>query len=427
MPKFVYPQPVQAFPQSGVVQPMPPDPSFMDRLRGTQNNFNDIINRPNMVDERNAWTPVINEPSEHDRNFAQLGWGFTDPVSGPLEATPEEVAAMNAVADVPPPPPNQGGSMSEMDRLVEELMNLRQQQATNMGPQLDHQRNMAGLVAGQGVGLDISPLTSLVDNWTGSNFSQGYKAPPTAEQKMRQMAGLQGGIDKTQGMINQNEVEALKAAISGQQYEDDKKYKDDMLAIQWANAMKKNQAKAGKILPGTAITAISGGETSLALVDNLSNVLDENTALIGPTEGLNALNPYSIEHKKVQSVIMMAKQIVGKTMEGGVLRKEDESKYQKILPNMQDTPEVARQKIKNLQQAVSGILYRDLENYGKAGYDISGFTDKMEKYKSYSAKASGKKKSEVPPPPTPEIGAVVDGYEYKGGNAGDQSSWEKVQ
>ena len=236
MPKFVYPKPVQAFPQMGVVQPLPPDPSFMDRLSGAENNFNDIINRPNMVSERNAWTPVINEPSEHDRNFAQLGWGFTDPVQGPQLPTQEELAAMEAAANQPqsaaPPPSN-----TEMD-LYEQLRNLRNQQAGNMGPSLQHQRDMAGLVAGQGVGLDISPLTGLVDNWTGSNFSQTYKAPPTAEEKMRQLAGMQGGIDRTQGAIDQNQIEAIKAAIAGEQYRADQQYKDENLQVAWANALK---------------------------------------------------------------------------------------------------------------------------------------------------------------------------------------------
>ena len=42
------------------------------------------------------------------------------------------------------------------------------------------------------------------------------------------------------------------------------------------------------------------------------------------------------------------KQVIGKALEGGVLRKEDEEKYNEILPTITDTAEVAIRKMQML-------------------------------------------------------------------------------
>jgi hypothetical protein len=55
----------------------------------------------------------------------------------------------------------------------------------------------------------------------------------------------------------------------------------------------------------------------------------------------------------------LARQIIGKGLEGGVLRKEDEEKYKNILPTMTDTPDVAQSKLEQLDQ----LLTRDLGTY----------------------------------------------------------------
>ena len=54
------------------------------------------------------------------------------------------------------------------------------------------------------------------------------------------------------------------------------------------------------------------------------------------------------EAKGTQGLIKIAKQIIGKGLEGGVLRKEDEAKYEDILPKIGDAPEVAQAKIDSL-------------------------------------------------------------------------------
>lgn len=72
--------------------------------------------------------------------------------------------------------------------------------------------------------------------------------------------------------------------------------------------------------------------------------------------GIRQLNPFDNQFKQQQAMIDTARQVVGKAMEGGVLRKEDEEKYKKILPTMQDSPEVAASKIQYIQSIIGNNL-----------------------------------------------------------------------
>jgi hypothetical protein len=74
-----------------------------------------------------------------------------------------------------------------------------------------------------------------------------------------------------------------------------------------------------------------------------------------------------------QAVIDRVKQVIGKALEGGVLRKEDEYKYTKILPTIQDTPSVAKVKLDGLKDALTLRRERLLESLDDAGYNVSEF------------------------------------------------------
>ena len=79
------------------------------------------------------------------------------------------------------------------------------------------------------------------------------------------------------------------------------------------------------------------------------------------------------EAKKKQAVIDRVKQVIGKTLEGGVLRKEDEYKYEKILPTISDNPGVVLTKLGGLETAITLRKSRRMDALGDAGYDVSRF------------------------------------------------------
>jgi len=140
----------------------------------------------------------------------------------------------------------------------------------------------------------------------------------------------------------------------------------------------------GKPLSDAAIKEINQTQGALTELSYLKTIVEENRDKIGPITGLAALNPYS-EARKIQADIDRIRQTVGKALEGGVLRKEDEEKYKKILATLTDTPSTAIYKI----DALIGSLQRDIENYttlqGQAGRNIGGIvvpttTDTRTKY-----------------------------------------------
>ena len=114
----------------------------------------------------------------------------------------------------------------------------------------------------------------------------------------------------------------------------------------------------GLQLSDTAIKTVNdlqGGITDLA---RLYNNIDQKN-LTGPLRGLFANIPGNVEQQTLQAEIDRIKQAVGKALEGGVLRKEDEEKYKKILPTITDPKEVALKKIQQL--------------YIKLNEDLSGY------------------------------------------------------
>jgi hypothetical protein len=113
-----------------------------------------------------------------------------------------------------------------------------------------------------------------------------------------------------------------------------------------------------KGLSDTAIQNISQTQKALDDLAGLKSKITGNIDKLGPIKGLAALNPWS-SAKKLQADVDRVRQTVGKALEGGVLRKEDEEKYKKILATLTDTPDTASYKI----DALMGSITRDIENY----------------------------------------------------------------
>jgi len=113
-----------------------------------------------------------------------------------------------------------------------------------------------------------------------------------------------------------------------------------------------------KGLSDTAIQSIAQTQKALSDLTDLKSKIEGKTNMLGPITGLAALNPYS-QARQLQADVDRVRQTVGKALEGGVLRKEDEEKYKKILATLTDTPETASYKI----DALISSIQRDIENY----------------------------------------------------------------
>ena len=112
-------------------------------------------------------------------------------------------------------------------------------------------------------------------------------------------------------------------------------------------------------IPPTVVARLTDFDTALFELAALGGLAEDSPELFGPIAG-NTL-PYMlftdirVDSRKLISRIDDVRQLVGKAKEGGVLRKEDEEKYKRILATITDEPEVALYKI---HAVLRGLKYQ---------------------------------------------------------------------
>lgn len=126
----------------------------------------------------------------------------------------------------------------------------------------------------------------------------------------------------------------------------------------------------GRRLSDATISKMAEARSAVTSLRDLRSILQQNEQYIGPLAGLQALNPYS-EGRKAQADIDRVRQRVGKAMEGGVLRKEDEEKYKKILATLRDTPDTAIYKVDQLIETLEKDLEAFVEEQRAAGRRVN--------------------------------------------------------
>lgn len=148
---------------------------------------------------------------------------------------------------------------------------------------------------------------------------------------------------------------------------------------------------AGTREQGRPVTSGDAGrvadlDTSLDDLATLSGALSGSKAT-GTTAKAGAMLPNFVteatglgaEAKSKQAVIDRVKQVIGKALEGGVLRKEDEYKYEKILPTIGDVPSVVKAKLDGLGKAIRQRRQTFLDSLSDAGYDTSKYSARQPK------------------------------------------------
>lgn len=113
--------------------------------------------------------------------------------------------------------------------------------------------------------------------------------------------------------------------------------------------------KEQKTVPLAFMLRMADLRSALAELDNLDKQIVEMGGQ-GPIEGYLSNIPMT-RARKLRAEIDRVRQRIGKALEGGVLRKEDEEKYKKILPTITDDRGTSDSKIRGLR----GALERDIE------------------------------------------------------------------
>lgn len=204
-----------------------------------------------------------------------------------------------------------------------------------------------------------------------SSMDEAQKLAREAEQK-----DLESQI-KTQIDLMKYRREAEKAAVEQGQKARELQLKERGVQIQELEAMKKAAPGATK-LPPDKVIAISEFKAIPQLLADLNTSIEQNETLFGRGAGrvagaMTKVYPLDVVDT-LEAQISNVRQTVGKLKEGGVLRAEDEVKYRKMLPELTDSPEVAKNKIKLVLREMNQKYLNTVGALQSAGYDVSPFT-----------------------------------------------------
>lgn len=134
------------------------------------------------------------------------------------------------------------------------------------------------------------------------------------------------------------------------------------------------KAALGQTLPADKALVLSDGENLPGTLGRLRDAIKENPSVMGPVVGrLRGLNPFDTTAQILNAQIESVKQLVGRFVEGGVLRAEDSVKYSKILASLSDNPKTALAKIDNMEKELTAKYNGHLKSLGSAGYNVSKF------------------------------------------------------
>jgi len=141
------------------------------------------------------------------------------------------------------------------------------------------------------------------------------------------------------------------------------------------NNLAKGQQNNGRIMPAGSATDLSATLQGIDQMNELNSLIDKLPAnLTKPgIAQLSALNPWDTDAQAFNQYVKTYKQVIGKGLEGGVLRKEDEYKYDQIIPKVGDTADVLKKKTTQLNAMLINKYNTDLDALQRAGYSAGNF------------------------------------------------------
>jgi hypothetical protein len=135
-----------------------------------------------------------------------------------------------------------------------------------------------------------------------------------------------------------------------------------------AATAKTDAAAKGKILPSQRVVDLADQQSGIDMLDKLMKNVPKG---LSPYNAwFRTRNPLDTDAQAFVQYVAATKQIIGKALEGGVLRLEDEKKYDKILPKPGDTQDVLNKKALQLRDLLLSKKNNELSDLGNAGYNL---------------------------------------------------------
>lgn len=131
-------------------------------------------------------------------------------------------------------------------------------------------------------------------------------------------------------------------------------------------------------LPANQVVMLEDAKFLPTVLDKLEQTVLNPNVSFDPVQGtLRSLNPYDTTQKTAEAELRTAAQLIGKFMEGGVLRLEDEVKYRNMLPNAGDNREVAMNKLTQVRQMLQNKMSGYVQGFGGQGYNVSSYQNNL--------------------------------------------------
>lgn len=254
----------------------------------------------------------------------------------------------------------------------------------------------------------------------------GVAGGEAATAGLKQLDELKKRQEEREDKIAKSDLEKLKLIQEKSKAASEERRKEQELLLRGREvAAKEREAgkKGAEVAAGSKLTAeqtalISGIDTSEQQLAKIEKIIDESSPIMGPIAGrLASLSPYATETKGFDAQMKLAAQKIGVSLERGKLTDADIDRYRAMLPNISDTPDVAKQKIAIVKQLLADEKTAQIETLAKSGYNVSKFMTPPEPSAAPAAQAPAKGGSSLFGPKEAVAGEkpkriIQNGHEY---------------
>ena len=309
---------------------------------------------------------------------------------------------------------------TELDKSFYDGMNNRKSFVNDLKNQLTDLQSKDTTLAD----VNLKPLMAWADSIGGTNVSSGYTAPTSLQDRKNQIMKLQDAIARNEGAMSDDELNYLKSKAmeskenrivsqfnAGQDYKKQRLgYLDDALAmkagkqidsdnmIQTITTQNQNLEKAQHTLKGGMITPQLLSEIEM----------DVAAALSGKGQATDHVRK-SVEMGSFDRKMTELKQMLSSSPQG-VNMPEYADYLHSVIDRLKEANSInINGRVNQLQTGYQNMSSKKVKDVVK---------DKVESLSS---------KNQVHATESPEVGTVVDGYRFNGGNPSNPASWEQVK
>jgi hypothetical protein len=254
-------------------------------------------------------------------------------------------------------------SQSNQNVLEETAMAIRQRDKdlTDLSNKIKEYQKIRQPKEGILANLNLQPLLAMVD----PNFAKYYTPPTTKEEIEKENLQFSKIIMDEKNKLTDDKLALAKTAAGSFQDQ------AELYAKMFGEKPKNLHA-----VPTTQIDNIVAYSAIGPQIDELKTLIENNKDKLGRFGGsitkakaYFGTDPLS---QTIVSKIANIRQTIGKPMEGGVLRPDDEKKYQNIVGSIEKNPDFFIANLGDFKRLADEKIKKTLATYKAGNYDVEG-------------------------------------------------------